>query len=365
VNPSLSVLVTPRDSVPYQELLYREVEAAGVRVRYDDGPTPSQTMNVALSPVLLAWYRLRGYRILHIHWTFQFSLPWARHSPWARRVMGWWFDIYLRVARVLGFEVIWTAHDLLPHDQVFTNDVRARDMLLSHSKVVIALSEATAKELRELGARQVKVIPIGPFAGPYPVTMTTKEARASLGFSAQDVVVTLAGRIEEYKGADLLLLAAARLPDTSRIKIQIVGACSDEAYRAELLRLADDAGPRVTTLFEWVPENDLARYLQATDIAAFPFREITNSASVMLALSFGLPIVITNLASMSDIPAAAAIRFDFDVESLVGALLEGENLTVSQRRVMGDAGLAWSQQSNWSEIGAAMVATYRAALAEG
>jgi glycosyltransferase involved in cell wall biosynthesis len=364
VNPSLSVLVTPRDSVPYQELLYREVEAAGVRVRYDDGPTPSQTLNVALSPVLLAWYRLRGYQILHIHWVFQFSLPWARHTPWARRVMEWWFGVYLRVARILGYEIIWTAHDLLPHDPVFANDVRARDTLLSSSRVVIALSEATAKELRELGARQVNVIPIGPFASPYPVTLTAQEARAGLGFKADDVVVTLAGRIEEYKGADLLLLAAARLPDSSRIKIQIVGACSDDTYQTKLLRLADGARQRVTTLFEWVPESDLARYLQATNFAVFPFREITNSASVMLALSFGLPIVITNLSTMSDIPPEAAIRFDFDLGSLVGALLEAENLSESQRRAMSDAGLAWSRQSNWADIGAATVATYRAALLE-
>jgi glycosyltransferase involved in cell wall biosynthesis len=361
VNPSLSVLVTPRDSVPYQELLYREVEAAGVRVRYDDGPTPSQTVNVALAPVLLAWYRLHGYRILHIHWVFQFSLPWARHAWWARRLMEWWFYAYLWAARVLGFQIIWTAHDLMPHDQVFANDVRARERLLSRSKVVIALSEATAKELHEMGARRVNVIPIGPFDSPYPVTLTSQEARKSLGFTAQDVVVALIGRVEEYKGADVLLRAAAKLPDSSRIKILLVGACSDESYRAKLLALADDLGTRVTAVLEWVPESDLSRYLQATDIAVFPFREITNSASVMLAQSFGLPVIITDLPSMSDLPAEAVIRFDFGVETLVDALRKAENLSESQCREMSIAALAWSQQCTWADIGAATIAAYESA----
>jgi glycosyltransferase involved in cell wall biosynthesis len=361
MNPSLSVLVTPRDRVPYQELLYRDVKAAGVRVRYAEGPTPSQTLNIVLAPALLVFWRLRGYRILHIHWVFQFSLPWARHSQWARQLMEWWFDIYLRLAQFVGFKIIWTAHDLLPHTQVFANDIRAQAMLLSKAKIVIALSEATAIQLRELGARHVDIIPHGPFASPYPVTLTTEEARASFGFGVDDVVLTLIGRIETYKGADLLLIAAAQLPTSSKIKILLAGACTDEAYRNELRKLAREAGARVSTVLERVPDEDVARYLQATDIAVFPFRQITNSGSVMLAQSFGLPVVITNLPSLSDIPIDAAIRFEPGVASLVTALLQAEGLSETQYRKMSDAALAWSMSSDWKEIALATVETYKAA----
>jgi glycosyltransferase involved in cell wall biosynthesis len=360
MNPRLSVLVTPRDSVPYQELLYRDIKAAGVRVRYAEGPTPSQTLNIVLAPVLLVWWRLRGYRILHIHWVFQFSLPWARKAHWARQLMEWWFAVYLRVAQFVGFGIIWTAHDLLPHDPLFADDVRAREMLLSKAKIVIALSESTAEQLRGLGARRVEVIPQGPMATPYPVTLSSEEARASFGFGGDDVVVTLMGRIEEYKGADLLLLAAAKLPTTSKVKVLIAGACSDDTYRNELRQLADEAGARVFAVFEWLSEADVARYLQATDIAVFPFRAITNSASVALAQSFGLPIAITNLPSLSDVPIEAAIRFEPGVESLVAALLHGEGLSVLQLRQMGEAGLAWSTRSDWAEIARATVETYEA-----
>jgi glycosyltransferase involved in cell wall biosynthesis len=362
MNRPLSVLVTPRDSVPYQELLYRDVTAAGVRVRYADGPTPSQTLNIALAPILLVFWRLRGYRILHIHWIFQFSLPWARHSQWARQSMEWWFAIYLRTAQFVGFKIIWTAHDLLPHTGgVFANDIRARAMLLSKAKIVIALSEATANELRELGARQVDVIPHGPFASPYPVTLTTEEARASFGFGLDDVVLTLIGRIETYKGADLLLIAAAQLPASSKIKILLAGTCNDEAYRDELRNLASEIEARVTMVFEWVPEEDVARYLQATDIAVFPFRQITNSGSVILAQSFGLPVVIPNLPSLSDIPVDAAIRFEPGAASLVTALLQAESLSESQYRKMSAAALAWSMSSDWNEIALSTVETYKAA----
>ena len=156
------MLAAPRDDNPYQSLLYSEVIAAGIDVRYDEGPTGSQTVNLLLAPALLARFRLKGFKILHLHWVFQFSLPWAPNTPWALRLMEWWFGVYLRTATLLGYRIIWTSHDLLPHEQVFADDTRARDFLLSKAAAVIALSEVTAAELTSLGAKNVRVIPEGP-----------------------------------------------------------------------------------------------------------------------------------------------------------------------------------------------------------
>ena len=353
------MLVTPHDGLHYQELLYRDIEALGVRVRYTNGPTPSQTLNILLAPAVLVWHRTRGYRILHIHWVFQFSLPWAHQKRWAMQLMEWWFGLYLRTAQTLGYEIVWTAHDLLPHEQVFANDCRARDLLLSKAKVVIALSEATAAELRALGARHVSVIPMGSYSVTYPITLTTQEARASFEFDDDDVVVALIGRIEAYKGADLLLLAVAQLPSSSRIKCVLAGSCSDETYRNELNRLAGETGGRAITRFEWVPDEDLARYFQAADIAVFPFREITNSASVLLAQSFGRPVVIPDLPTLRDIPNDAAIRFEPGVDTLVVALQRAEQLSEREYRDISAAGLAWASRADWANVARETVDTYK------
>jgi glycosyltransferase involved in cell wall biosynthesis len=354
------VLVTPRVQ-HYQDLLYRDIEASGIQVRYTRGPTPSQTLNILLAPALLIWHRARGSRILHIHWIYQFSLPWAPRQQWARQLMEWWFSLYLRTAQSVGYAIVWTAHDLLPHEQVFADDSRARDLLLSKAKVVIALSEATATELRALGARLVRVIPIGPYADRYPVTLTRKEARASFGFSGDDVVVALIGRIEEYKGADLLLLAIAQLPESSRIKLLIAGFCPDQGYREKVNRLISETQGRTVSKLEWVPDEDLARYFQATDVAVFPFRAITNSASLLLAQSFGKPIVIPNLPALADIPNNAAIRFDPGVGPLVEALQHAEMLSDADYRDMSAAGLAWATRFDWTNVARETIETYKEA----
>lgn len=366
MKSKISVLVTPRDGNHYQDLLYRDITLSGVRVRYAEGPTHSQTINIFLAPFILGWWRMRGCRILHIHWTFQFYLPWANGKRWARRLMGWWFGIYLRTAQLLGYRIVWTAHDLLPHEQIFDDDRRARDLLVSQSAIVIALSEATAIELHALGAQRIRVIPMGFYADPYPMSLTTREARATLGLHDEDVVIALIGRIERYKGVDLLLAALSKLPTSSRIKLLLVGLCSETAYRDELNRLIESQAQRVVAEFTWVPDGDLARYFQATDIAVFPFREVTNSASVLLAQSFGRPVVIPDLPSLSDIPEAGAMRFspkeESGVNSLVATLQRIEMLTEEEYREMAEAALTWAAKRDWVTIARETTDVYREAL---
>ncbi|MGC2174640.1 MAG: glycosyltransferase family 4 protein [Acidimicrobiales bacterium] len=358
MTPKLSVFVVPRSGEHYQDLLYRDFEALGVRVRYTKGPTPSQSLNIILSPVVLMWYRARGFRILHVHWLFQFSLPWARRQQWARQLMEWWFDLYLRTAQLLGYRIVWTAHDLLPHEQIFADDRRARDSLLSKTSAVIALSESTAIELRSLGARLVRVIPIGPYADPYPVRLTREEARASIGFSDDDVVVSLIGRVEEYKGVEELLAAIAELPSSSKIKLLLVGYCPEQNLRERVNRLIGETRGRTVSRLEWVPDEDLARYYQATDVAVFPFREITNSASLLLAQSFAKPVVIPDLPALRDIPGDAVTRYEPGADSLLAALERVEHLSEAEYLKMSAAGLAWATRFDWTYVARETIATY-------
>ena len=338
----------PKDANPYQRLLYEEVASAGGEIRYAEGPSWSHTINLLVAPLMLAAYRLRGYRILHIHWVFQFSLPWAARVSMARRVMQWWFWFYLWWAGLLGYRIVWTAHDLLPHEQVFSDDRRARGYLIRRAGTVIALSTASVTDLVELGARDVIVIPHGSFVEPYPRTLGRPEARKGLGFGDDDIVVLLIGRIERYKGADILLEAVTSLQTSSPVKVVVAGACRDAAYRAVLSELALRAGKRAVVRLERIPDAEMAAYLEAADFAVFPFRAITNSGSVQLAQSFGLPVLIPKLASLSDVPDEAALRYDPGTRSLAQALERAAQMSEEARSKMGRAGKQFADAMDWS-----------------
>jgi glycosyltransferase involved in cell wall biosynthesis len=364
VSARIRVLVTPKDENPYQRLLYEEVAAAGAEIRYLDGPSRSQTLNLLVAPLMLMRHRILGYRILHIHWTFQFSLPWAPRSLMARRVMQLWFWLYLWWADTLGYRIVWTAHDLLPHDQVFSDDREARQYLIGRADAVIALSGASAEDLIALGATGVQVIPLGSYVEPYRTVLEAQEARQALGVIAGDVVVLLIGKIERYKGADLLLEAAASLPPSSPIKVIIAGACSDAAYRATIFELAARAGERAMVRLERIPEEEMTTYLDAADFAAFPFREVTNSSSVLLAQSFGLPVLIPNLTSLRDVPEEAVLRYDPIGQGLVEALERASRLTEEIRADMGRVAKRHANTMNWPTAARLHLETYVALLNE-
>jgi glycosyltransferase involved in cell wall biosynthesis len=365
VSAPVRVLVTPKDENPYQRFLYKQLAAAGAQVRYAEGPTGSQTFNLLVGPLMLTLYRVLGYRLLHIHWVFQFSLPWARSAATSRLVMQWWFWFYLWSAKALGYRIVWTAHDLLPHDQVFFDDREARRYLIARADAVIALSQPSANELAQLGATNIRLIPFGSYDEPYASRLGRQAAREWLGLVAGDIAVLLIGKIERYKGADLLLQAAANVPPSSPVKVIVAGACSDPAYRASLTEIAARAGARAIVRLDRIPDEEMANYLEAADFAAFPFRAVTNSSSILLAQSFGLPVLIPNLASLGDVPDEVAIRYDPVEGGLVEALDRAARLTDRLRSDMGRAAKESANAMNWPTVARLHLETYALLLSSG
>lgn len=360
-----TVVVTPRADNPYQQLLYREVERQGVAVRYAEGPTGSQTLNVALAPVMLVLYRLGGARLLHLHWVYQFSLPWAKGALWSRRLMQHWFALYTRLATGLGYKLVWTAHNILPHEAVFADDSRALDDLLARADLVIALSEPSRLELLRRGARRVVRVPAGPYASPALARPGREAARAWLGHEPGDCVVVHVGKILPYKGLDRLLEAVAQLPDDTPLRAVVVGSCPLPAYADRLRHLAALAGHRAVLRLERVDDDELSRYLSGADAAVFPFQSVTNSSSVLMAQCFGLPVVIPDLPMLGEVPAASALRYDGSTTGLRDALAALCAMAPEDRHRMGAAGYVAATAYSWGEAGLMTATAYRSLLGAG
>lgn len=361
MTAEIRVLAAPKDENPYQQFLYDAVGSLGATVAYETGPTRSQTCNVLLAPAMLVRRRVEGFRILHIHWLFQFALPWARRAGWSRLAMQWWFRFYLWVAHAIGMRIVWTAHDLVPHEPVFSDNRVARDNLISRADAVIALVPAGAAALSALGAHDVTVIPFGSYAEPYPVTLGREEARKQIGVDPDDDVMLLIGKIEPYKGADLLLDAAARLDD-SPARVVVAGACPDPDYARCLAELAARAGSRAVLRLERIPDDEMAWYLVAADFGVFPFRAVSNSSSILLAESFGLPVVIPDLESLADVPEQAAIRYAPGGDGLLAALRRACLLGHEDRQAMGKAAHERAHATEWESVARMHVDLYERLL---
>ena len=132
----MKILVFPREANPYQDLLYGEMQRFGVEAVYIGELTPVKTLNRLLLPLEIAARRMADARVIHLHWVFAFLLPGARRFPVMRRVAQIWFLVFLRTCRMIGMHLVWTAHNVLPHEQVFGDDVSARRALVEASDLV-------------------------------------------------------------------------------------------------------------------------------------------------------------------------------------------------------------------------------------
>jgi glycosyltransferase involved in cell wall biosynthesis len=342
----MRILVLPRDPNPYQGLLYGEMERLGVRVTYLGELTRSRTLGLLLLPLEVLAGRAAGARVVHIHWVFGFALPGARRFPVLRRAAYGWFLLWLRTCRILGVHIIWTAHNVLPHEPVFADDVSARRALVGASELVFAHSASALAELAGLGAvaRRTAVVRHGPIAA-VPAT--------SLRLPGADdgpCRFLFFGRVQAYKGVEDLLAAFSALPGDVAAHLTVAGQCDDPRLRSRLRALARDCGQRVVLRLERVPEEEVAQLFAAADVVVLPFRQVTTSGSAVTALSHHRPLIIPDLAGLADLPEQAVLRYDGKLPALVAALTRLARADPEVLAAMSAAAASYAASTTWREI---------------
>src|SRR5580693_6273184 len=347
----MRVLALPRDPNPYQGLLYGEMRRLGLSVRYIGEPTRSRTLNLLLLPLEVLAGRIAGARVVHLHWVFAFTLPGEGRFPVLRRLAYAWFRVWLRTCRILRMRLVWTAHNVLPHQPVFADDVSARRTLVDASDLVLAHSPSALAELAILGAvpRRSAVIEHGPL-GPAPSAGTLRTPGSPGSGDDPRRHFLFFGKVEEYKGVEDLLAAFLALPGDTPARLTVAGQCEDPRLRVRLQQLARRGGGRIALRLEHVPAAEVAPLLSTADAVVLPFRRVTTSGSALLALSHSRPLVVPDLAGLADLPDQAVLRYNGGIPGLAGALVR---LAHADRRVLAAMSTAASKhlsQTTWQEI---------------
>jgi glycosyltransferase involved in cell wall biosynthesis len=343
----MRILAYPRDPNPYQGLLYREMQHLGAEVSYLGQLTPSRTLNLLLLPVEVAVRRMVGARLIHLHWVFTFTFPGSQRFSVMRQVAYVWFLGWLRVCRMLGVHLVWTAHNVLPHTPVFADDVAARRALVEASDLVLAHSESALTELTALGAipHRSAVISHGPVAPARPAA-----PRAAPATGRQPRRFLFFGRVQHYKGVDDLLVAFLTVLEEVSASLTVAGQCDDPQLRSRLHALARQGGSAITLRLERIPEEEVSQLLGASDVVVLPFRQVTTSGSAMLALSHGRPLIVPALPGLADLPDQAVLRYNWKSTALADALKDLACADAKTVAAMSAAARDYAFSITWQEI---------------
>ncbi|MDD9943344.1 MAG: glycosyltransferase [Myxococcales bacterium] len=254
--------------------------------------------------------------IVHVHWpesVFDHTLPEAMVTSWALLSA-------VDAARRRGASLVWTVHNLRAHGQRHTRaEDRFRRVWLERLDGVLALTHAGLQAAREayppLRERPAAVVPHPHYRGVYPDDTSRADARRRLELPERGPVVLFFGRVASYKGVPDLVAAFGQLADPGA-RLVIAGAPMSTADRAAMAGWPR-ADNRVRIVPEFIPSTDVQHYFRAADLVVLPFRDILNSGSAILALSFDRRVLAPARGAIAELAEAAGPRW---VSTYRGAL---------------------------------------------
>lgn len=289
ISVPLRVVAFPRFGTSYNECFYQSLEAQGVVVLELDYCGSS------------LWKNLRRGDWVHLHWpSFGYS---TKEGPVSLlRNFFRWVSLLLLI-RAKGALVIWTAHNLLPHDRAAIPmiDVLGRHFLIALAKYIFVHGDNASKALVErfpLAKPKLVNIPHGNWIGYYPISQTKSTARAELCVGNSTFLFLFIGLCKPYKNLDGLIRSFRQL--SGDVELIVAGKFQDSSYQEEIFALAQ-GDPRIRIIPGFIPDEMMQTYLLACDAVVVPYRDILTSGTAMLALSFGRPIVSVALGFLKDV----------------------------------------------------------------
>jgi glycosyltransferase involved in cell wall biosynthesis len=260
---------------------------------------------------------------------------------------------------MLGMHLVWTAHNVLPLQPLFADDVAARRALVSTSDLVLAHSESTVSCLATMGMapRKSAVIPHGPFAPTQSV--------ASLRVPGSDqgpCRFLFIGRVEEYKGVDDLLSAFDSMPRSVGAHLTVAGQCKDSYLQSRVLEFSNRLDASIFVGPDRLSEDRMTELIAAADVVVLPFRRITTSGSVMLALSHGRPLILPEMAALADFPDNAVVRYDGSISDLSATMARMAIINKSVFAEMSECAFRYAYQISWQDIAIATKSEMNAVL---
>ncbi len=355
----LRVLMLPdaREANPYQQLLVEAVAAAGADARFPKGYRRGL-------PVWRSLGECAGSTdIVHLHW----PNPYLRDRSRAGQLfyMGKFLADLAASCSWRGARLVWTVHNYLAHEGPNPGlELRFRQQLARQASRIILHNQATAAAIAadyKFSLGKASIIPHGHYRGVYGPAIPQVEARARLDLPPEGRLYLCLGQLRPYKGVDALLARWRDRHDCFPEDTLLVAGHAAPDYGRTLEALAAES-PRAHLRLGFVPDEALHLYFSAASVAVFPFERVLNSGSIILAMSYGVPVVAPRLGSIPEtVGSADALLYDAGApEGLLGALLASTQLDLE---ALARKTARACDQLGWQAIGEQTVAAYRQAIA--
>jgi glycosyltransferase involved in cell wall biosynthesis len=199
------------------------------------------------------------------------------------------------LALTAGYRTVLTVHDPVGHpgEVVLKRwQMRAEKEWFRRAEQYVVHGPTLADELAPLvDARRIAVIPHGvsPLSEPLPCP--------------ESPTVLLFGRLEEYKGVEVLV-EATRLVWERRPDVRLVVAGTGPAAR----HVPED--PRALRIRRYIAESEVDDLFAEASLVALPYTQASQSGVGVLAIATGVPVVVSKVGALPELAYEPSFTFE-------------------------------------------------------
>ncbi len=237
-------------------------------------------------------------------------------------------------------KIVWTVHNFTSHD--YPNhliDIVGSKMVYFFADHIVLQQKVILDEYkRMLPNKRFTYIPHGNYIGVYGSDLNredVKDLRKSFGFKEDDSVLLSLGAISPYKQnekiIDAVISVRNKRPD---IKLLIIGKAKKDYVDVlkEYIKMTiskgasgginfSDSGCGIVIKDEFVADYDIPKYYALSDYSVFYYdKSEMTSGSIILSLSYGLPVITKNIPGAEMINDKSGFVFE-DEDSFYNTLL--------------------------------------------
>jgi len=255
--------------------------------------------------------------------------------------------------KILKYKLVWTVHNVIPLQKQFSDDIRVVKILSKLADTKIVHSKNTINKMHVLGlnTNNSHIIPHGNYIDVYKNEINRNDSRKYFMFKEDDYIFLFFGIIQQYKGVEDLLSSFVKLSKKEKnVKLLIAGRCYDNNIKQKLNWYRNEYKDSIKICNNYIDDDIVQYYYNCADVVVYPVKEITTSGSVMLAQTFGKPIICPKKGNLKGLPKDIAFLYDIDYKDGLFKTMEYAIKNKYMLKVMGINAYKYAKQFSWDKI---------------
>ena len=265
----------------------------------------------------------REHQVLHLHW-LNVVLAGADSETAERRRMAQFRELLERV-KDHGAQIAWTVHNVLPHEGYSEESaLEVRRLIIEAADLIHVMAPDTAAKCEgkfHLPEEKTVRVEHPGYHGFYPEMPAALDLRAKWGLPADGKLAVILGGIKPYKGLNEFTaeFEAATAARPRELALLIAGKSSEPLLGTELWARAE-LSANLHVLPETVADSQVSELMTMADFVVIPYQASLNSGAMVLALTYGKPVLARASAGSTHLLAAGA-GFVYQHESELDSVL--------------------------------------------